>query len=170
MLREQAKHMDARDQCSSLNKSSCAAGVVHTSTYNSRIMPQLRWCRGRPRHHVNLAVLTFDKPRAPCQNMTSSKKLSPDDTVDSALLAATLRGIFALAAMHRNGDYCKAARSQGVDLSTFWRRIDTLEKTLAVPLVEKDRATKKLTMTPGGRRIGKVAHKFLRALEYAIKG
>ncbi len=30
VLREQAEHMDAPDRCSSLNKSSCAAGVVHT--------------------------------------------------------------------------------------------------------------------------------------------
>ncbi len=52
MLREQAEHMDAPDRCSSLNKSSCAAGVVHTWTYNGRIIAQLRWCRGRPRHHV----------------------------------------------------------------------------------------------------------------------
>jgi len=30
VLREQAEYMDAPDRCSSLNKSSCAAGVVHT--------------------------------------------------------------------------------------------------------------------------------------------
>jgi len=52
VLREQAEHMDAPDRCSSLNKSSCAAGVVHTWTYNGRIIAQLRWSRGRPRHHV----------------------------------------------------------------------------------------------------------------------
>ncbi|HTN61812.1 MAG TPA: DUF4010 domain-containing protein [Devosia sp.] len=49
--------MDAPDRCSSLNKSSCAAGVVHTWTYNGRIIAQLRWCRGRPRHHVSHVVV-----------------------------------------------------------------------------------------------------------------
>jgi len=52
VLREQAEHMDAPDRCSSLYKSSCAAGGVHTWTYNDRSIAQLRWCRGRPRHHV----------------------------------------------------------------------------------------------------------------------
>jgi hypothetical protein len=33
-------------------KSSCAAEVVHTWTYNDHIIAQLRWCGGRPRHHV----------------------------------------------------------------------------------------------------------------------
>ena len=30
----------------------CTAGVVHTWLYG-RIIAQLRWCRGRPRHHVS---------------------------------------------------------------------------------------------------------------------
>ncbi|MFL0588443.1 hypothetical protein ACH0BU_17700, partial [Sphingomonas olei] len=47
-----AEHMDAPDRCSSLHKSSCTAGAVHT-WLNDHIIAQLRWCRGRPTHHVN---------------------------------------------------------------------------------------------------------------------
>ena len=39
-------------------KSSCAAEVVHTWTYNDHIIAQLRWCGGRPRHHVSLCRLS----------------------------------------------------------------------------------------------------------------
>lgn len=33
-------------------QSSCAAGVAHKWTYNDRSIVPLRWCRGRPRHHI----------------------------------------------------------------------------------------------------------------------
>lgn len=56
VLREQAEHMDAPDRCSSLHKSSCATGVVHTWTYNDRSIAQLRWCRVV--HAITSVVIT----------------------------------------------------------------------------------------------------------------
>ena len=70
MLHEQAEHMDAPDRCSSLNKSSCATGVVHTWTYNgpslhsyaragvvhaitSKAIALFAKCTGRPTHTVD---------------------------------------------------------------------------------------------------------------------
>ena len=52
MLREQAEHMDAPDRCSSLDKTSCTTGAVHT-WLNGHIIAQLRACRGRPQHQVS---------------------------------------------------------------------------------------------------------------------
>ncbi len=92
----------------------------------------------------------------------------PDDAVSARLHSASIRGLFALAALHRTGDYQAAARQQGVELSTYSRRIGILEKNLAVRLVEKDSYTRKLRMTPAARHIAKTAHEFLCALERAL--
>ncbi len=54
VLREQAEHMDAPDWYSSLNKSSCAAGVVHTWTYNG---PSLHSYAGAGVVHAITSIL-----------------------------------------------------------------------------------------------------------------
>ena len=48
-------------RCSSLNKSSCAAGVVHTWTYNGRIMAKLRGAGAV--HAITSAVASFQRSR-----------------------------------------------------------------------------------------------------------
>lgn len=91
-----------------------------------------------------------------------------DNAVSAGLHSVSLRGLFALAALHRTGDYRAASHQQGLDLSTHSRRISNLEKELAVRLVEEDQDTRKLKLTLAARPIGKAAHEFLCALERAL--
>ena len=76
MLHEQAEHMDAPDRCSSPHESSCTAGVVHT-WLNDHIIAQLRWCRGRPTHHVSRPPLRREAPEADMRSIWTAHQFQP---------------------------------------------------------------------------------------------
>jgi transposase InsO family protein len=56
-------------------RSSCAAEVVHTWTYNDHIITQLRWCGDRPRHHATIGKVRIRQRRPYKARVTAEQEL-----------------------------------------------------------------------------------------------